>query len=353
MATETSETRSTTVRQDATVCWPVVREYLLPAQGRRRPRRRLLLARLHGLLWSSVSLGLLGICLLGIAVRLTVQDARTGWATIYYATPPAVLAALAGAAAGPWFLRKRWLPGVPTLLVALSCATWAYETGWQQNPPAAITPGGHVLFWNAARGALGWDHVAADIRQRNPDIVALVEAGTDVPSMTAFWERELPGYRCAASGPSEITVLSRDEIQHVVVGQLHASGYYEHFAVRVGDQWLHLIVVDFQVGLYQSRRAAAAALVDLLASLDGEPVLVLGDLNTPADSPLLRGVRDRFTNAFEVAGAGWEATWPVPLPVLTLDQAWFNDGVRVARCTHGWSPYSDHRPVELGVSVAP
>ncbi len=341
---------------EAAVGWPIAADD--PATLRRRARRRRrsrpsIPTRLRRALVSGLALALVAVCLSGILVRLSVQDRRaTILCIFYYATPPAVLAGLALASGGLWLVRRHWKPALPSLLIGVVCAAWSYEVTWFHNPPAPTKDDRRVLFWNVARGACGWRNVAADIRQRNADIVGLVEAGKDLPRLTAFWQRELPGYHVhvLASG---ITLLARPDVQHVGGGSLDSHGWYEHFAVPIDGQLLHVVVVDFDGTLTQSRWWPVEALVRVIEPLAGQPVLVMGDFNTPTDSFYLRPLRRRLTSAFEVAGDGCAATWPFPLPVLTIDQAWFNERVHIARCTHGWSWHSDHRPVELEVSVTP
>lgn len=71
----------------------------------------------------------------------------------------------------------------------------------------------------------------------------------------------------------------------------------------------------------------------------------MGDFNTPPDSVHFKPIRQGFRNAFEIRGNGYSATWPIPLPLLTIDQIWTSHGIRVSRCECAWSWYSDHRPL--------
>jgi endonuclease/exonuclease/phosphatase (EEP) superfamily protein YafD len=84
-----------------------------------------------------------------------------------------------------------------------------------------------------------------------------------------------------------------------------------------------------------------------------EFLIVLGDFNTPADSAFFRPLRAFATNAFEVAGSGCAATWPMPLPVLSLDQMWTTGRLRAVRCEHMLSWRSDHRAVRAEFDFAP
>jgi len=71
----------------------------------------------------------------------------------------------------------------------------------------------------------------------------------------------------------------------------------------------------------------------------------MGDFNTPVDSVFVAPLAERLTNAFQARGNGYYVTWPVPLPVLSLDQVWASREVELRDCELGWTWRSDHRPV--------
>ncbi|MCK4341879.1 MAG: endonuclease/exonuclease/phosphatase family protein [Phycisphaerae bacterium] len=324
-----------------------------------------------------VPAGLLAVWLLGVLVRLFMQDRLHGfWAYGYYATPPIVLAGLALLAGLWWLIPRHWKCALPTLALGLGCLVWAFRVTWFFNPPATPGPDSkRVLFWNVAWGAGGWAEIVSEIRARDADIIGLVESRRKIPvstsgkeiilaaqqnesqRMQAFWREQLPEYHVTVFG-NGISLLSKCDLTQVEEGLLGgnyhtAFGYYAHGEVPLGNETLHIVVVDVKNMLQQSRVSPLRNLYQLLGTLDDQPVLLVGDFNTPTDSVYLRPLRRRFSNAFEFAGHGYAATWPLPVPLLTIDQAWVNEEVHVSRCEFGWPGGSDHRSIEVEVSVVP
>lgn len=318
-----------------------------------------------------VPTGLLGLAVLGGVLRLTVQDSIGGiWAYAYYATPPAVLAGLALLAAASWSLMRRWRSALWAAVSALACLAWSIGTTWYRNSPAPLTgTPQRIMFWNLAYGEYGWERAAAEIRRHGPDLVGLVEAHDPVPDditdvtdrlavrhrniadLRRFWREQLPGYEVDVTDTG-IALLSRREATLVDYGELH-DGWCVHWEVGPPETVLHVIVVDVQHTLGGSRLSPLRNLYTLLEKLRGQSVLVMGDFNTPADSVLLQPLRRGFANAFEVAGNGYAATWPRLLPVLTIDQMWYNEGVQVGRCELGSSRASDHRFILAEIVATP
>ena len=332
-------------------------------------------ARIRRILWDVVPGALLLLWLGGVLVRIFMQDRLQGfWAYYFYATPPIVLGVLATAAGLWWLIFRRWKLTVGPLVLGLACLVWAYQVTWFHNPPGTPAADTHrALFWNVAHGAFGWEKIVATIRQYDPDIVGLVESCGEIPpgvretkalpaemdkqaaAMEAFWHEHLPEYHAAVFG-SGISLLVRGDVARAEFGYLSpnsitALGRYVHGEVSLDGQTLDVIVVDLAASAMDSRLPPLRDLNRLLDTLQDRSVLVMGDFNTTADSVYLRPLRRRFANAFEVAGSGYAATWPVPLPVLTIDHAWFNEGLRVDRCVLGWSWASDHRPMVVEFSV--
>lgn len=309
-------------------------------------------ARIRGVLSALIPPGALVVCLLGLAVRLTVRDRVTGGVnTFYYMTPPIVLAALALIAGGWWLWRKRWIAALPALALGIGCLVWSYQTTWFHHPPGDSDQAARVLAWNVARGMLGWSGVLSEIRQRDADVIGLVEAGRNPDAMRVFWKQHFPEYDVGAFKHGMV-LLAKGKITLHRTGHLRYCGWFAHCEVDLGKgDPLHVVLVDFKANPVRTRRYPFDALYKVLTPLVDKPVLLMGDFNTPTDSVFFRPLRRYYSNAFELAGNGYVATWPMPLPVLPLDQAWFSPGILVNRCELGWTWASDHRPLELEVSL--
>jgi endonuclease/exonuclease/phosphatase (EEP) superfamily protein YafD len=107
-----------------------------------------------------------------------------------------------------------------------------------------------------------------------------------------------------------------------------------------------MVVVGVDVGAnpLRPRGRAFEPLDALLARV--KPDLVLGDFNTPRDSVFFEAWRSAgYRHAFEAAGNGTDLTWPMPLPVLSLDHVWSGPRLAPRSCRHVGSWASDHRAV--------
>jgi endonuclease/exonuclease/phosphatase family metal-dependent hydrolase len=111
-------------------------------------------------------------------------------------------------------------------------------------------------------------------------------------------------------------------------------------------------------------RAAQAAAVAALHTEPGEPGVVVGDLNADAAARELGVLRERFTDAWQLASARsdqagrWSLrreagrTHPTRRPHHRIDQVWVSAGVTVrAAAVLDGSETSDHHPLQVDLAV--
>lgn len=307
---------------------------------------------LKTILWAIPPVALLLMTALAFAVRLFIQDRLPGFlAYVYYAASPMVLAGAVLVAGLWWLILRHYAAALPTLALALVGLSFALVTMCRFNPPQPSSAASlRLLFWNVAHGVRGWPKLAAAIRRYDPDLVGLVEAGEDVAAMEAIWAEHLPEYHVAAYDTG-ITILSRRPMNIAAASTRQTWSRYVHAIAELDGQALDFVVFDILHTIGQSRDVAFGPLYEVLEPLTGRAVVVVGDFNTPVDSVFLDRMRREYEHAFEAAGRGYAATWPVPLPLLTIDQAWASPAVRLLTCRHGWSTLSDHRPILLEVAI--
>lgn len=285
-----------------------------------------------------VAAGTVGLCL-----QLGVRDAWPLTRLAFYALPPPVIAALVLFAAVLLRGTARRLVVVTCLVVGLALTGFAAARGLGTHACRADEPTLRLVLWNIGRGVGGWDAVAERLARLDADLIGLVEAGGRNPEREAFWRARFPQHAAFVAGPG-LVVLVRGRLiateTQGVFGAWTASA-----VVEIGDRRLRVIVVDVDARPLTNRRPAVEGVFALAASRSDLPTVVMGDFNTPATSVWYDDARRSFVNAFEAAGRGWRATWPVPFPVLDLDQIWLSAGVRPLCARQAWSWRSDHRPV--------
>ncbi len=289
----------------------------------------------------------------GVILRLSVADGTPLAAPIFYALPLPVLAVLALLRTGCALLLKQrratlfWVPA--TMAVVLWCLVATVR--WHEPLHAAHSL--RIVCWNVARGGGGWnDGIARTIRREQPDIVGLIEAGGDPEQRQRFCDAHFPDYE-AVLLPRGLLCLVRGTAGQGRMLPLSTGGRAGQVSVRIDGQELTVLLVDIDSHPHRFRAAPLAALAKFAEKLSDRPVVILGDFNTPSDSVLLEPLRRQHTETFNATGWGYAATWPVPLPVLSLDQVWTNGRLRPLRSEHRWTMRSDHRPAVAVVAILP
>ena len=305
----------------------------------------------HRLL-SAAGLGATVLLALALLVRLTVRDSFFGPSVLFYAAPWPVMAAGAAVAALFWRWKKRRLPAAAFALLAVAALAAWLQSSWQRHPRPAVRGALRVVHWNVSRPARGLPAIAAWLRAQDADVITLAEGHSLRRSTLARWQAELPEYE-ATEFIGEMTFLIRGHILAREDRVLTANSYCALIRAEVRGQPLTILQVDINAGQFRSRTRAFAKLTALAAPHFGENLIVLGDFNTPRESALLDPLRAAMKQAFESAGNGLAETWPMPLPVLSLDQIWSSRSLCAVSCQHGHSLRSDHRAVTADFDFVP
>jgi endonuclease/exonuclease/phosphatase (EEP) superfamily protein YafD len=285
---------------------------------------------------------LLIVWLNGLVLRLTVRDSVDLLAPLYYATPWPVL----GLLSLPFVWRCRRQPPLvfgSIVMVHVFLAMWLAEdwrSGESSREPADL----RVVQWNVSRPVSWLPTMASRLREFDADLITIAEA---VPRHTVRidrWRTEFPDY-AAEFAIGDMLCLVRGEVTAHQSGSLGPFSFYALYEVRLKGRAVRVLQVDVNGMPNSSRREPLTRLAEIADTLRDRPLIVLGDFNTPRDSVHFAGLRKNFVNTFEAAGFGSGETWPMPFPVLSLDQVWCGTGLAPVRCRHEISFRSDHRPV--------
>jgi vancomycin resistance protein VanJ len=277
----------------------------------------------------------------GLALRVTVRDEWDFAAPLFYATPWLVLTVAALLCLVRWRkLRRARI--VFAVLLATCAGMWAVKSfrfGPRERPAGSF----RIAYWNVARPGWRLDGVLREVDRWGADVMAFGEQR---------WAKTVHPEWLSHFAPKHARVLERElflvtpeapKIAHG--GSLGGRGGCEIATIRVQGREVFVLMVDFSSAPNRSRRPAFERLYQIVDAYAGKPLIVIGDFNTPADSVFFDRLRAKLSGAFESAGRGYAATWPMPLPVMQLDHIWTNKHVRVVRCEHLTSLYSDHRAV--------
>jgi vancomycin resistance protein VanJ len=296
------------------------------------------------------------MALMAIAVRLTVRDTWIGFDTFFYMTP---LPVIAGAyAAGALCLARAGRRGASLACAAAAAAVfvWFHLENWRSGPAASsgdVTGRPvRVAVWNMAAAGRGLIDCGQRLRDFDADVIGIVENRLRGGWNDHWLAVTLPEYQ-RTFGYEQMVIATRGPVRDVSTHALGDGSRCLSLLYEIDGRYVRIALADISHSVFRSRRKP----IERLAALVDEwrrhtPVLVAGDFNTPADSALFEPLRRSCRNAFEVAGRGYPTTWPVPIPVLSLDQIWLTADLTPIACEAVWTTLSDHRPMVLTLSTA-
>ncbi len=291
--------------------------------------------------------------LTGVVLHLTVRDSIPLLATLYYALPLPIILFLGMARlfCSRVLHHSRSVAAWTAIVAAMSVWTVLSLGEWHESrdDPEAI----RVVCWNTGQGKGNWKPAFAEaINRLQPDVVGLIEAGGEWSTVRRFFEEHCPGFEVTLLGGG-LACLTRGTAGEGSVTSLAGGGTCGHISVNIRGQAVDLLLVDVHSSPLRFRAAPLKALAERAHQLEDRAVIILGDFNTPNNSVHLEALRTQHQHAFETAGQGYAGTWPIPLPVLNLDQMWTNQRVHPVGCRHEWTSVSDHRLVVADVTILP
>ncbi|MCG3199987.1 MAG: hypothetical protein GHCLOJNM_04516 [bacterium] len=223
----------------------------------------------------------------------------------------------------------------------------AVDFSWNTPGPTA-TPPIRIVHWNVWHTRPGIEPVISTLLQDQADIVVLSEPpeGEDLDRIA---RAVLPGATpyCVNS----VALLCRYPFEDI--GGVWFSGG-RAWCARIDTPQGRMLLVgsDIKANPFRDRGVPLDGIAEWVEKQDpSTPILVIGDFNTPRDSVHFGAMRRRLENAYEEVGRGWPYTWPVPVPMISIDHAWFNSRVQVHSYELRSAWCSDHRRQVLEFSL--
>lgn len=286
-------------------------------------------------------IGLWGLLVFGILLQLWLKDRHLLWTLFFYAMPKPCLALLAAGLALFSKQRGRLMAGLSCLAITAWWLSASYRRGPEILPSVAARKADDevtMLYWNLARPAALDEEMIALMKTWQPDMAAFVEPGKNVETLLAEYEKQLPAYH-AAWMPRGILWLTRVPSRYRDRGKLDGIGAYARFDVDGLGPTFPVVVADVHPGYPRK-----AQLQEVLThSLDRRDAILVGDFNTPLESVFFEDYHAKFQNALEAAGSGFKETWPIGLPLLSIDHFWIGPDWQILQAQKIWDlSGSDH-----------
>lgn len=259
---------------------------------------------------------------------------------------PVVAGLLLVVAVAAWLLTfRRAALGAAVLAVAPLVMTLAVENRWwrPQAPEAANRPL-RLVNWNIWGGQRGYYPVINQLKAREADIYVLSEAFSGI-AVEAFLDALGPGYSMGQA--HSLVVIARGTVHRPKEPRISGRAYLFH--CTIDGQRIAVLVADLP-SLPTIHRAPFLRQVRRIAKAT-EPDIVVGDFNSPRQSFFLSRLGKGYEHAYDLAGAGWSYTWPVPLPLWAIDQCILGPRLQALRYDLVTHALSDHRMQVLDFAV--
>ena len=284
--------------------------------------------------------------IVGIVLQLWLKDRHVSWAVLFYGMPKPCLIALAFVLAVGSH-RVRWLQKI-AFAAMISLTLWwtmtSYAVGKNKISPTSTSKDDvTLLYWNLCRPN-GLDQEAIElVMKHRPHIAGFVEPGKEAGELTTTYEAQLPGYK-AAWMPRGILWLSRVPSRYRERGKLEGLGAFARFDVDGLGPTFPVVVADVHPGLFHSRELQIQEA--FAQSKNRRDAILVGDFNTPLESHYFDEHRRSFVNGLDVMGTGFRETWPMGLPLLSIDQVWVGKDWEVTEAKKIWClTGSDHAAI--------
>ena len=279
----------------------------------------------------------------GLLLQYGIKDRLPGLSLLFYGMPKPMLLALA-VTLMVWpkvSWKSRFFVAVISLVLSW---TWA-ESSWRSQAPTFAQRDAanevRIMFWNLDR-PLGLHQGMIDlVKEFQPHFAGFVEPGKiDMEAKCKSYEEALPGYQ-AAWMPRGILWLSKVPSRYRARGKLENIGAFARFEVNGLGPAFPVVVADVFQHPFHLRQNQLQEVKD--HAQGHSDAILMGDFNTPLESVYLDAYRADFTNALEAAGQGFKETWPMGLPLLSLDQIWLGRDWEVVEARKVTQPSaSDH-----------
>ena len=284
------------------------------------------------------------LILVAVLVRFTVQDRAPGLLMVFFASPWPIISAGSAICAVYWFrCAYRFTAAWLTVVCLMAFAAWL-SRDWEWRAATDARGDFRLVHWNIDRPDKRLDGTMRWLAAQDADLISIAEREPKRRSTAARWHAAFPGYQFVPQR-GETLLLVRGEVLSTKKELRKDGSFATSIRTRIRGREVTVLQVDINGTFWLSRKRALGRIAEVVRKHRAENLILVGDFNTPRDSAYIEPLRREMTNAFEKTGSGCAATWPVPVPVLSLDQVWLTPSLKPVRCEQFSSWRSDHRAV--------
>lgn len=274
-----------------------------------------------------------------IVIHFIFKDRFPIVSVIYYACPLPLIIIFGLFITLLFFKQKRLFYSLVTILFAISI----YFLNHYFVKPKDDTQSGEtskILFWNVAKNQpLPANILIKHIRESKPEIVALVEALDVSDNDLKILRLTFPEYQFQPL-EGEMLLAVKGTIGNVVFDSESDVYKYNYVQAKIENQSISILIADVYASPLLNKEIPLNIIIET-AKKEKVDVLV-GDFNTPYESVFFEEYKIDF-KSFHPYSIGMSATWPIPIPVIEIDQVWVAKSLQPIKMEKFSYNVSDHK----------
>ncbi len=275
-----------------------------------------------------------------LIIHFFIKDSHpSNISVVYYASPLLLIMILGFFLTLIFIRRKPFFYGLAILFVIISCHFAIHYYGSPMEK-SADKPTSKILFWNVATlNPLPLDILISHIKESQPEIIALVEAKDVSSDDLHILEIACPEYQFKIL-QGEMLVGSKKALGSFSYKTVVDVYRYNVMELRGPDKILSLMIADVYAYPYRNKEVALNTILEATKKYDVD--ILVGDFNTPYESVFFEDFKIGF-ESFHAYSDGLTYTWPLPFPVIEIDQIWMGPSLQPIELKKYNHHQSDHK----------
>ncbi|MGJ8590910.1 MAG: endonuclease/exonuclease/phosphatase family protein [Aquaticitalea sp.] len=274
-----------------------------------------------------------------VIVHFVVKDRFQYISALYYGCPLPIIIIFGLMVA--FIFRKRkplnYLLLLALLAMGIYYFTHYFGTAYDDDSGAETS---RILFWNVAqKQPMPTDLLIKHIKDSKAEIIALVEAIDVSDEDLHILKTALPEYQFQALN-GEMFIGVKGTIEFVVFDSEEIIYRYNYLTLKIDNEEVSVMIADVYASPLLNKEIPLQ-IIHQVAKENKTDILV-GDFNTPYESVFFESFKEDF-NSFHPYSLGLSSTWPIPIPMIEIDQIWMDKSFQPIQMEKFSYDASDHK----------
>ena len=206
-----------------------------------------------------------------------------------------------------------------------------------------------IIFWNVAQNnPLPTDIIIQELKQSKAEMIALVEAQFVSENDLIILTKACPDYQFKYMY-GNMLIGVKGNVEKIKFYDEATVYKLNHIDLRVNQHHYSIALVDVYANPLLNKQIPLSVIYNFTRK--NKVDIVMGDFNTPYESVHFEDYKEEFIS-FHSKSEGSASTWPLPFPVIEIDQIWLKKSFQPLKLKKKSFAISDHKMLIATFEVA-